>query len=185
MGFTGKILLTIARLTPWKGIDMLIELMPELVKRYGQIKLVIVGQGPELKNLKRLTQGLKMGNNVNFVGRANRQEVNDYLFVSDLFLLNTNYEGMSHVLLEAMKAGLPIITTPAGGNPETIKDGQTGLLAEYMDKRQWLEAIDKILNEPGLKDRLIQNAKDDLKRFSWDNLVKETIEIFSEVESRG
>jgi glycosyltransferase involved in cell wall biosynthesis len=179
MGLEGKILLTIARLTPWKGVDMLIELMPDLVRRYGQIKLVVVGQGPELKNLKRLTQELKIENNIYFAGKANRQQVNDYLFASDLFLLNTNYEGMSHLLLEAMKAGVPIITTPVGGNPETIKDGRTGLLVEYWNKKKWLEAIDRILNSPALAEELIKNARDNSKRFSWDNLVRETIEVFN------
>lgn len=178
MGFRGKILLTVARLTPWKGVDMLIGLMPELVRRYGQIKLVIVGQGPELKNLRRLAQELKMENNVYFAGKADRQEVNDYLFASDLFLLNTNYEGMSHLLLEAMKMGLPIITTFAGGNSETIKNGRTGLLVEYKDKKKWLEAIDRILNNPALAEKLAKNARESLKRFNWDNLVKETIDVF-------
>ncbi len=174
----GIVLLTIARLTPWKGVDMLIEIMPQLIGKYGQINLVVIGQGPELSNLKRLTKELGLESNVSFAGKASRQGIVDYLRAADLFVLNTNYEGMSHCLLEAMKIGAPIITTKAGGNPETIKDGQTGLLVDYKDKEQWLEAISSILDNPDLAQRLAEQAREDLKRFSWPKLVQETIEIF-------
>src|SRR3990167_9228215 len=174
----GRTLVTIARLVPWKGVDMLIEIMPDLIKKYGQINLVVVGQGPELENLKQLTQNLGLKDYVYFAGQANRQEVNDYLAAADLFVLNTNYDGMSHLLLEAMKIGAPIITTFAGGNPETIKDKETGLLVDYNNKKEWLEAINYLLDNPEKRKELAAKAKDDLKKFNWDNLVKETVNIF-------
>jgi len=178
MDLKGKILLTIARLTPWKGIDTLIEIMPDLIENYGEISLIIVGHGPELKNLKELAKKLKIGKKIIFTGKAERQEINDYMSIADVFLLNTNYEGMSHTLLEAMKAGVAIITTPVGGNLETIKDNQTGLLVDYSNKQKWIEAISKLLDNPDLGERFIKNAKDDLTRFDWNNLVKETINVF-------
>ena len=181
LGFQGIILLTIARLTPWKGIDLLIEIMPELVKKYGQISLIVVGQGPELDKLKNLVQSLHLENSVFFVGKLDRSQTMEHLKSADLFVLNTNYEGMSHTLLEAMKIGTPIITTSAGGNPETIKDGQTGLLVGYNDKKEWLEAISSILGNPDLAQKLVGQAKEDLKRFSWENLVQETIKVFHEI----
>ena len=95
--------------------------------------------------------------------------------------MNSNYEGMSHCLLEAMKVGAPIITTKAGGNPETIKDKETGLLVDYRNKQQWLEAINLISDNPALAEKLTKQAKDDLKRFSWDNLVQQTIKVFREL----
>lgn len=182
LGFKGKMLITVARLTPWKGIDTLIEIMPDLIKKYGQINLVVVGKGSELDKLKELSQSLKLENYVFFQGKLGRQETLNHLRAADLFLLNTNYEGMSHCLLEAMKAGVPIITTKAGGNPETIKDGQTGLLVDYRNKEQWLKAIGSILDNPDLAEKLVKQAKEDLKRFSWPKLVQETIKIFREVK---
>jgi len=173
----GKVILTNARLTPWKGVDMLIEIFPRIINTYNQINLVIVGQGPELNNLKNLTKKLNLENNVIFVGKADRQTVINYLRIADLFVLNTNYEGMSHTLLEAMKIGVPIITTSVGGNPETIKDGQTGLLVDYRDKEQWLKAINSILDNPGLAEKLVRQAKEDLERFNWNNLVQKTTKI--------
>ena len=179
-GFKGKVILTIARLVPWKGIDTLIEIMPKLIKKYGQINLVIVGRGQELNNLQSLAQSLHSENSVFFLGKLDRQQTMEHLRATDIFVLNTNYEGMSHCLLEAMKMGRPIITTYAGGNPETIKDGQTGLLVDYRNKEQWLKAISSILDNPDLAERLVKQAKEDLKRFSWSKLVQETIKVFSE-----
>ncbi len=178
MDLKGKILLTVARLVPWKGVDTLIEIMPDLIRNYREIRLIVVGRGPESENLKKIARELKIENNIIFTGKANRQEINDYLSLSDIFLLNTNYEGMSHLLLEAMKAGLPIITTPAGGNLETIKDNKTGLLVDYGNKPKWIRAISNLLDEPDLRKRFVKNAKNDLKRFDWNNLVKETINVF-------
>jgi len=175
---SGKVLLANARLTPWKGVDMLIKIMPRLVEGYSRINLIVIGQGPELSNLKRLTKELNLESNVFFVGKVSRQKVVDYLGAADLFVLNTSYEGMSHCLLEAMKIGCPIVTTPAGGNPETIKNGQTGLLVGYNNKEEWLEAISSILDNPDLAQRLVNQAKEDLKRFSWPKLVQETIKVF-------
>jgi|TARA_Y100000031_G_scaffold70041_1_gene77703 glycosyltransferase involved in cell wall biosynthesis len=172
------VLLTIARLTPWKGVDMLIEIMPDLVKKYQEINLVVVGQGPEFNNLKQLAQNINMQNHIIFTGKLDRFQIVDYLRASDVFVLNTNYEGMSHCLLEAMKMETPIITTSAGGNPETIKDKETGLLVDYRDKEQWLKAINNLLDDPDLAKRLANQAKQDLKRFSWSKLVQETINVF-------
>ena len=181
LNITDKVILTNARLTPWKGIDMLIKIMPQLIKKYKNIRFVIISEGPERKNLEKLAVDLDVEEHVFFAGRVSRELVVEYLKISDVFVLNTNYEGMSHVLLEAMKVGTPIITTKAGGNPETIKDKETGLLIDYRDKEQWINAINQILDNPELSERLVDNAKEDLKRFNWDNLVQETIKIFEEI----
>ena len=178
LNIAGKVILTNARLTPWKGVDMLIKIMPKLIKKYKDIKFIIISEGPERKNLEKLTLDLDVENNVIFTGIISRELVVEYLKISDVFVLNSNYEGMSHVLLEAMKVGVPIITTKAGGNPETIINNQTGLLVDYRNKEQWVNAISQILDNPDLAERLIKQAKEDLKRFNWDNLVKETINIF-------
>jgi len=178
LGFKGIMFLTIGRLTLWKGIDMLIEIMPDLIKKYGQINLIIAGQGRELKNLQQISRHFNLQSYVFFVGKLSRQQVIDNLRAADLFVLNSHHEGMSHCLLEAMKVGTPIVTTKRGGNLETIKNGQTGLLVDYRNKEQWLEAIGSILDNSDLAKRLVKGAKEDLKRFSWPKLVQKTIKVF-------
>jgi glycosyltransferase involved in cell wall biosynthesis len=172
-----KTLLTSARLTPWKGVDMLIEIMQDLDKRHRGIRLVVVGDGPELKRLKNLAKGL----NVIFKGKLSRMELIKCMQSADIFLLNTNYEGLSHTILEAMKIGLPVITTKAGGNPETVADKETGLLVDYGNKKEWLEAIDLLLDNPDLARKMASRAKESLDKFNWDSLVKKTINVFEEI----
>ena len=181
LNITGKVILTNARLTPWKGVDMLIKIMPQLIKKYENIKFIIISEGPERKNLEKLAVDLDIEEHVFFAGKVNRELVVEYLKISDVFVLNTNYEGMSHVLLEAMKVGTPIITTKAGGNPETIKHKETGLLVDYNNEKQWVEAINSILDNSDLAQELVKKAKEDLKRFNWDNLFKETIKVFENI----
>jgi len=181
LNITDKVILTNARLTPWKGVDMLIKIMPQLIKKYKDIRFVIISEGPERMNLEKLAVDLDVEEHVFFAGRVSRELVVEYLKISDVFVLNTNYEGMSHVLLEAMKVGTPVITTKAGGNPETIKDKETGILVDYRDKEQWIEAIELILDNSELAEKLVNNAKEDLKRFNWNNLVQETIKVFQNI----
>ncbi len=178
LGLSGRIMLTNARLTPWKGIDMLIEILPDLLKKYSQLKFMVIGQGPEQANLEKLIKNLNLENRVFLLGRVSRQKVIDYLKAADLFVLNTNYEGMSHCLLEAMKTGTSIIATKAGGNPETIRDKETGMLVDYRNKEQWLEAIGFVLDNPALARQMAGNAQKDLQRFSWPDLVRKTINLF-------
>lgn len=172
----GSVLLTAARLVPWKGIDMLIEIMPVLVEKH-EAKLVIAGSGPEEGKLKQLIQKHGLEGKVILTGKLSRSELAEQMKKADLFLLNTNYEGMSHTILEAMKIGLPVITTPAGGNPETIIDKETGLLVNYMDRRQWLSAIDNLLNDRELARKMAYRAKESLFKFNWDNLVEKTLKV--------
>ena len=178
LNLPGKIILTNARLTLWKGVDMLIKIMPNLIKKHHNIRFIIISDGPERKNLEKLALDLDVEDYIFFVGRVSREMVVEYLKISDVFVLNTNYEGMSFSILEAMKVGLPVITTPAGGNPETIQDKETGLLVDYKNKEQWLKAINNLLDNPDFAKRLANQAKQDLKRFSWPKLVQETINVF-------
>ena len=70
----------------------------------------------------------------------------EYLGASDLFVLNTEYEGLSHLLLEATMMHCPILTTRVGGNPEAVKEGVNGILVSYNDKEALGEKIEMIMN---------------------------------------
>jgi glycosyltransferase involved in cell wall biosynthesis len=182
LGLEGRVMLTLARLTPWKGVDMLIEIMPDLLKDFSDLKFVILGSGQELEKLKKLSQSLDLGQSVIFKGKTNRDQVIRHFQAADLFVLNTNYEGMSHCLLEAMKVGVPVITTKAGGNLETLKNGETGILVDWRDKKQWIEAIKKILADDFLSQKLTLQAKKDLEeRFVWRDLVQKTTDVFENI----
>lgn len=180
---TVKTIITAGRLVPWKNIDVFLYILLDLVKKYGQINFLIIGAGPEEGRLKNLTKELKLENYIKFLGKIPQKEMISRLSSADVFVLNTNYEGLSHVLLEALAAGAPVITTRVGGNPEVIQSGQNGLLVDYDNKDQWLEAICKILDNPDLAERFIEMGELSLRRFNWDNLVRDIIAFFKDILS--
>jgi glycosyltransferase involved in cell wall biosynthesis len=75
-------------------------------------------------------------------GMVSREELAERIFASDAFVLNTAYEGLSHQLLEVMSMGVPIVTTPVGGNVELIRDGESGMFVPYDDREKIQEALD-------------------------------------------
>jgi len=170
-------LVSASRLVPWKGQSALIETMPDLIKKYGDIFLFIIGDGLEFNNLKFQISNLKLENNVFLTGRLSHGKVFEYFKCADVFILNTFYEGLSHTLLEAMKIGIPIIASRAGGNMELIEDGENGFLVEYNNKQEITNAILKIIQNPGLKERFAARSKQKLNQFNFNDLVNKTIEI--------
>jgi glycosyltransferase involved in cell wall biosynthesis/putative flippase GtrA len=176
-GGNAKIVVTSCRLTIWKGVDGVIKVLPELIKKIGKVNFLVLGDGPEMENLKRLAREYNVSGNVHFLGRVKHAATIKYFKAADLYMLNSNYEGLSHALLDVMKCGAPIITTNAGGNPELIENGKDGLLINYNNREELLSASIKILTNEQLAKDLSMNAKEKVKRFNWDNTVNETINI--------
>jgi glycosyltransferase involved in cell wall biosynthesis len=161
---------------PWKGFEMLIELMPELLKINPNFKLIILGKGPMFEELKAQSLKLKVDDKLEI--KAVDSETRDhYLKAAMMFVLNTGYEGLPHTVLEAMTAGVPVITTTAGGNPEVVKDGETGLLVEYNNKEQLKEAILKLWRNRELREKLVKNARQELHKFSFKEMIEKTLKV--------
>jgi len=174
---SGDIVLSVGRLVPWKGFEALINIVPELLRINPSFRLIIVGDGPEEKRLKRLVKKLGLESKVYLVGRKTKDELRNYYAAADLFTLNTGYEGFSHIILEAMAIGSPIITTNVCGNPEIVKDSYNGLLVEYNNKKQLKEAILKLWKDKELREKLTVNAKKSIEKFTKEKMVRETLKI--------
>jgi len=171
----GKTILSIGRLDSWKGFHCLIEITKDLLQEIPNLKLLIIGEGDERKNLEFKIKKLGLGDKVKLVGRVSHEEIPLFFKKSDIFILNSAQEGFAHVILESMQLGVPVITTNEGGNPELIEDGVNGILVEYNNKEQLKKAIIKLINDKNLKQKFIENSKIKLKKFSWENLVNETL----------
>ncbi len=182
-GKDAKIMVYSGRLVPWKGIDAVIKIVPKLINKLGNVNFLVLGDGPEEENLKSQISNLKISGNVHLLGKVEHDKIIGYLQESDLFVLNTNYEGLSHAILEAMDAGTPVITTAVGGNPEIIDNGKDGLLVSYNNKEELFEAAVKILTNDDFKKSLIENAKEKLEKFNWEQNIKETIKVMYEKSS--
>lgn len=176
-GAQGKAILSMSRLVPWKGLRIIIELMPRLLRSFPTLQLWIAGEGPDEAALKELIQKLHLEGSVRLLGVVSDKIAKHKLYLaSDIVAQNTFYEGMSNTLLEAMLNGKAIVTTMAGGNPEFI-DAQTGLIVEYNNKDQWETALLNLLSNPKLIAELGHRAREKAKFYTLDLLVEKNINL--------
>ena len=173
-----KSILTAARLVDWKGIDHLLEALAELAQ---PARLLILGEGPERERLRRLAQRLGLAGRVSFGGRVSRVEVLAAMARADAFVLASSYEGLPHVILEAMAAGAPIIAASAGGTPEVVADGVNGLLAPPGRPDLLAQALDRILANPDLAASLTEAGRATAARFDWSQTVSETAALIDQM----
>lgn len=131
--------MTVGRLAPVKNHLMLLSAFDEIARMRPQIRLVIVGDGPERGAIERFIQRRGLEKRIELMGF--RSDISVILHDADIFVLTSRYEGISVALLEAMRAGLPIIATAVGGIPETVLNGETGLLVELDDVAELARAM--------------------------------------------
>ncbi|MDO8495766.1 MAG: glycosyltransferase family 4 protein [bacterium] len=179
IGIPGNILLSTGRLVAWKGFRMLIKVMPQLLRINQFFRLVIAGDGPEFKVLRAMVKNMGLDKKVYLVGKKSHAELATYLAASEMYILNTGYEGFSHQLLEAMVAGVPVITTAVGGNREIIHQGENGFMIKYNDEFNLVEAIRTVWQTPELQQRFITEGKQAAEYFNVDKMIEETIRTLS------
>jgi len=175
----GDILISSARLEPWKGMTTLVEIMPDLLKKNPNFKLVIVGSGPEGEKIKILIRNLHLEKEIELIDKVPHEELMAYFKASKIFILNTGYEGLPHIILEAMACNLSVITTNVCGNPEVVENGYNGLLVEYNNKTQLKEAILKLWSEEKIREKFVKNSKEILKKFTIEEMINKTIKTLN------
>lgn len=165
----GPLLLTAARLVSWKGIDPLIRALPAVPKAH----LLVAGEGPDEARLRALAAAEEAGGRVTFLGRVPRERLALYFRAADFTVLYSGYEGLSHVLLESLQAGTPLIASDKGGNPEIVAHGVNGLLVPYPDTAALAAALRDALSGE-TRARLAAQTGAGLERFAWETLVAQT-----------
>jgi glycosyltransferase involved in cell wall biosynthesis len=159
------VILSAARLNPWKGIDHLIAALHDLP----DVRLIVAGDGEEMPRLKALAEPL--GERVQLLGHVPREKLYGMMQAADYFALYSGYEGLAHTLLEALRLGTPVIASAKGGNPEVVQDGVNGLLAPYVDVDALREVLRRALN---MRPELAANSQIGMERFAFATMVDET-----------
>lgn len=177
IGLSGDILITGGRLVPWKGLSLFVKLMPQLKKINPAFKLVIFGSGIEAANLKRLITKYKLEHDIILVGRIPHQDLYLYYLSACMFVINSSYEGLSHIILDAMYYHLPIVASNAGGNPELIQDDYNGCLVEHDNFDEWLKAITRLWRDTKMRQRFSSNPIVKMDVFSFKHMIHRTIKV--------
>lgn len=182
IGEDRDIILSMGRLVPWKGFDTLIQTMPEILKINSNFKLIIVGDGSERDRLEKIVSDLKLEKHVEIKHGMSQTDFFDYMRSSDMFILNTKYEGLSHVIIEAMKLGIPVATTNVCGNPELIANNMNGILFEYNNKNEIIESVRKLSRNQDMVIKYTLESKKNVKEmFSKENMLKRISKSFKHV----
>lgn len=165
------VLVTTSRLVEKNGVGDVIEALKLLPQ---SVVFQIIGGGPLEKSLKMRVKKLKLEERVKFIGEVKPIKIPEYLHSADFFVRPSLSEGMGNSFIEAMAAGLPVIGTQVGGIKDFLVDGETGMVCLPNDPQSIADAINKIIDNPALREKLITNGKNLVKeKYSWDLIAEE------------
>ena len=174
-------LITVGRLAPWKNVNTIIEAVHLLKNQDLKINLIIVGSGPEDLDLKKQVNNLNLTNEVIFTGQKKYSDLKEYYKSADIYIQASGYEGLPHVLLEAINFDLAIISTPIGGTNEILQDGKNGFILDLEKgikpnsknlKNIILEAVNnkKLTEEKRVNAKKLLNSKFDESKNLYEYL---------------
>jgi glycosyltransferase involved in cell wall biosynthesis len=191
-GMGEKVVLFAGRLNPMKGISALFASASEVVKERPDVRYVMVGEADSrdfMQVIKRLfEQYPHLKDKVKLLGKVPRQQLAILYRIADIFLMPSLYEPFGWVAIEAMAAGLPLVSVDVGGPSEIVQHGQTGLLATIharqtgpheVDVMQLAEAQITLLNDNALAKQLGSNGRQRvITEFSLDKMVRKTLDVY-------
>ena len=156
------ILCSVGRMAFSKGYKFLINALPQVIKEFPQMKLLIIGGGgvpseTTEEEIKRLVKTLGLTKNIKFLGW--RKDVGEILSICDLFVLPSLWEGFGLSIVEAMAAGKPVVATNVDAIPEVVSDGETGILVPPKDPNALANAIITLLEDPEKMRKMGQSGK--------------------------
>jgi glycosyltransferase involved in cell wall biosynthesis len=182
--FRTKIITMVAVMSSQKDHITLVRAMKELKKKVGNVRLVLVGDGPKRQEIEEEVVKLGIKDSVKFLINAPRKEVLQAFKDTDAYVLSTNGEGLSRSILEAMAAKVPVVATDVSGNSGFIKDKENGLLVPLGDERQMAVAIERLLKDKNLAKRLTKKAFDGIQaKHSIGNTIKQYLKFIKKVAS--
>jgi glycosyltransferase involved in cell wall biosynthesis len=168
---------TLGRLAEQKGQATLLEAVARLAPGRPRLTLFLAGRGPLRDDLEARAERLGIAERVRFLGvRRDR----DALFAAmDAFVLPSRWEGLSLALVEALGAGRAVVATRVGGNPEVVRDGETGLLVPPDDPAALADALAGLLDDPARRERLgAAGAEDARRRFAIEEHVRQLAALY-------
>ena len=181
--FTGnrkKSIVTIARLEPQKNLKLLLKCFSTVSRKHPDYSLDIYGKGPQLNGLQEYARTLQIQEKVIFHGFV--KNVHEEIRNAQLYVMSSDYEGISNGMLEALGLGLPVIATdcPIGGARMFIKNGVNGILVPVGNEKELTEAMFKLIEEPKIREKIGNSALDIRKKLNlqhiatlWERIIED------------
>jgi D-inositol-3-phosphate glycosyltransferase len=176
-----KIIMSISRLDPVKGLDILIKSVAKIKNRSG-IKLFIIGgtDSPSAYQiyLKELVQSLNLSKSVEFLGAIAHGDLPKYYAIADIIAIPSHYESFGLVTLEAFASAKPVIASNTGGLASIIDHEINGLLVDPGNVEQLTDALNSLLENSYNSNKLAQQALLDAKQYSWDTTAYNVFQVY-------
>jgi glycosyltransferase involved in cell wall biosynthesis len=168
-----------------RGAGYLIAAMDRVRKEIPQTRLVIVGEGGLLPELKRQVEELELGQHVLFAGGIYGDELARHYAMCDLFALPSSYESFGFTVLEAMASGKPAIVSDIPGVGEIVRSGETGLKVLPRDPQALAQAMMFLLGNDETRSWMGQNARKEVEGRTWEQVAKEVAEVHGQAVERS
>jgi glycosyltransferase involved in cell wall biosynthesis len=181
--YSKPVVISVGVLRRSKGQIYLIEAFKKLKNNFNSATLLLIGDGSDKEFLENQAKKIP---DVYFLGRQEHDRIVEYLFASDIFALTSinapnDREGTSTVIMEAMAAGLPIVTTKVGGNIALVKDGINGFLVDEKNSEAITEAVIKLLKDEKLYIGMKEKNLEDIKQKDWSIITKLVIRVYESI----
>lgn len=168
---------SVGRLNYWKNFTLAIRAMPQVLSEIPNARLVIVGDGELAGDLRRDAEELGVAQKVTFAGEQSKPE--DFLARADVYLLTSHVEGLPLSVLEAMAAGLPVISTNVGGMPDLVKEN--GVLVADDDLQALVQEMIRFARDSGLRQRCGEISRQMVKAYDAESCARAYTEIYQEL----
>ena len=176
-----KIILFVGRVATEKSIDKIIKALAIIKKRNsGKEKLLIVGNGPAMDELKQLTRTLEVEEDVIFAGTVSYEEIQHYYKMAYVFTITSTTETFGIVTIEALASGVPVLAIKAPGAVDILTDGLDGLLVDD-DVEKFADALEKIIKRPELRGMLSRGALKTSEKYNIDTVSERMLNLYREV----
>jgi phosphatidylinositol alpha-1,6-mannosyltransferase len=173
----GRWMMTVARLTPHKGVDVGIQALARLATKYPDLRYAVAGRGPDRERLVALATSLGVADRLHWLGSAPDEFLPGLYRNTDIYLglsrqEGTRVEGFGISLLEASATGVPVIGGRAGGVPDAVRDGETGSLVDPTSVDEVARTVERLLDDPALARRLGEGGrKAVLEHYNWTRVA--------------
>ena len=171
-------LVAVKALEKYAGYNCLIDGYKKAKNKIDNLKLIIIGSGPEEKNIKDYVIKNQI-EDIDFIKNVNHKELAKILKNSTIFVHGSKYESFGLVLVEAMASGLPIISSNVGAIPEIVKENYNGILYEYGDSDALSERIVNLINDETVLNQYSRNSIKLSNDYNWQNIKKYWHQLFS------
>ena len=184
-GPDGPYILALGRVVEKKGFDLLLAAYAALDEASRTADLVVGGQGEAMLGLHQTASALGITDRVHFVGRLSRQQVAEAMAGATLFVMPSRLEPFGIVILEAWRAGAPVVATNRGGPPEFVRDGNDGVLVDPFDTTAFAGVLESLLLDPDRRRRIGDAGYLRVRGFGWVEIAERYREVYSSVVDSG